>query len=172
MIKGSPKKRILKNQIRKNDAATASKAQSTYSSWLLKNLDETTALGAELIQRIPNLRLLLLEGPLGVGKTSLVKGMAVTLGIKEPITSPTFPLAQHYLSGKPPLFHLDLYRLENHTDAEELFIQEEEEAQDVNGLMVIEWPERLHLDLPEAWKLKLEYMNEEIRLAKLIAPKI
>ena len=87
--------------------------QSTDSCWVLRNLDETFTLGKELTQRLPKLKLLLLEGPLGAGKTSLVKGLALSLGITEPITSPTFPLAQHYPAGNPPLFHLDLYRLED-----------------------------------------------------------
>ena len=72
--------------------------------------------------------ILLLSGPLGAGKTSLVQGLAEGLGITEPITSPTFALAQHYPQGEPQLVHLDLYRLEQPASADELFLQEEEEA--------------------------------------------
>ena len=146
-----------------------SKRQSTDSCWLLQNLEETIHLGKSLTQMIPNLKLLLLEGPLGAGKTSIVKGIAISLGIKEPITSPTFPLAQHYQSRERPLFHLDLYRLEGHEAADELFIQEEEAADD-DALIVIEWPERLNLTLPEAWRLKLSYQDDGGRLAQLFPP--
>ena len=72
--------------------------------------------------------ILLLEGDLGAGKTSLVQGIALALEIEEPITSPTFALAQHYQGQAAALVHLDLYRLEQSASADELFCQEEEEA--------------------------------------------
>ena len=59
----------------------------------------------------------------------------------EPITSPTFALAQHYPQGEPKLVHLDLYRLEQPASADELFLQEEEEASATGALMAVEWPE-------------------------------
>jgi hypothetical protein len=75
----------------------------------------------------------MLQGELGAGKTCLVQGLAMALGIDEPITSPTFALAQHYKrpvpDGRPhALIHLDLYRLEQPAAAAELFAQEEGEA--------------------------------------------
>ena len=118
---------MKKNHSGVSEASIVSEWQSTDSCWIIESLDETIALGQTLIQRIPNLKLILLEGALGAGKTSLVKGMAISLGISEPITSPTFPLAQHYPSKQKPLFHLDLYRLEDQRAANELFIEEEEE---------------------------------------------
>ena len=147
-----------------------SKRQYTDSYWLLQDIEKTIALGKSLTQIIPDFKILLLEGPLGAGKTSLVKGIAMSLGISEPITSPTFPLAQHYSSGLQTLFHLDLYRLEDHFAADELFIQEEEEASELNALLVVEWPERLSLQLPEAWRIKLRYRNDENRSAQLLPP--
>ncbi|WP_320666793.1 tRNA (adenosine(37)-N6)-threonylcarbamoyltransferase complex ATPase subunit type 1 TsaE [Prochlorococcus sp. MIT 1307] len=152
------------------EASEWSQCQSTDSYWLLQNLEETIALGTKLSERIPDLKILLLEGPLGAGKTSLVKGIASGLGINEPITSPTFPLAQHYPEGNPPLFHLDLYRLEDKEAANELFLQEEEEAEDLGALIVVEWPERLSLSLPEAWKIKLKHHSDGKRLAHVIPP--
>ena len=147
-----------------------SKWQSTDPCWILKDLEATIALGKSLTEIIPHLKILLLEGPLGAGKTSLVKGIAIGLGINEPITSPTFPLAQHYLAGKTPLFHLDLYRLENQNAADELFLQEEEEAAFFNALIVVEWPERLTLSLPEARKLVLKHQSNRSRFAYLLPP--
>ena len=80
--------------------------QSTNKSWVLVDLEETIALGKELGQRLPNLTLLLLNGPLGAGKTSLIKGLAKSFGIQEPINSPSFALSQHYTEGNPPLIHI------------------------------------------------------------------
>jgi tRNA threonylcarbamoyladenosine biosynthesis protein TsaE len=101
----------------------------------------------------------------------LVQGIAIALGIGEPITSPTFALAQHYTDGNPPLIHLDLYRLEQSSAADDLFLQEDEEAKAIGALMAVEWPERLSLDLPEAWQLELSHINDEGRCAQLTPPK-
>ena len=162
----------MKNLYGVREDSIASGKQSTDSRCsILKTLEDTIAFGAKLMHIIPDLKLLLLEGSLGAGKTSLVKGIAISLGINEPITSPTFPLVQQYNSGKPPLVHLDLYRLEDHKSANELFIQEEEEAKAHGALVVVEWPERLKLPLPEAWKLKLEH-HLDGRLAHLLPPSI
>ena len=111
--------------------------------------------------------LLLLEGTLGAGKTSLVQGLASAAGIGEPITSPTFALSQHYPQGKPPLVHLDLYRLELPAAANDLFLQEEEEALGIGAILVVEWPERLSLKLPDAWRLKLIHLDDGGRQARL-----
>ena len=161
---------MQRNFYRVNEASHFKDWQSTDSSWLIKDPEETIALGKVFSQKIPNLKLLLLEGPLGAGKTSLVKGIAINMGIYEPITSPTFPLAQHYPATNPSLFHLDLYRLEDPLAADELFIQEEEEAKAIDALMVIEWPERLRLHLPEAWTVKLQHWHDGSRLAQVLPP--
>ncbi len=144
--------------------------QSTKQRWILKNLEDTIALGETMPRNITDLKILLLQGPLGAGKTSLVKGIAKTLGILEPITSPTFNLSQHYSSGKPPLVHIDLYRLENANSAYELFLQEEEEANQMNALIVIEWPERLQRYIDDAWHMQIEYLPNGERRAELSPP--
>ncbi len=141
--------------------------QSTDQSWILKNLEETIALGKSIGEKLPGHKILLINGPLGAGKTSLVKGLAISFGISEPITSPTFALAQHYPKGQPPLVHLDLYRLEEQKAAYELFLQEEEEAISLGAVLAIEWPERLGISLPEAWNLNLQYRGKGGRLAQL-----
>ncbi|GCE64714.1 tRNA (adenosine(37)-N6)-threonylcarbamoyltransferase complex ATPase subunit type 1 TsaE [cyanobiont of Ornithocercus magnificus] len=147
-------------------------SQSTDEGWVLDDLASTYALGRELAHRLTAPDLLLLQGPLGVGKTSLVQGLARALGIMEPITSPTFALAQHYSQGKPPLVHLDLYRLDHQPAADDLLLQEEEEARSINALVVVEWPERLSLalGLGDAWHLQLTYHPSGGRLAQLHMP--
>ena len=118
--------------------------------------------------------MLLLRGQLGAGKTSLVQGLALSFGIQEPITSPTFALAQHYPQGNPPLVHLDLYRLEIAEAADDLFFQEDEEAQAMGALLVVEWPERLSeaclQACPDAWELQLEHQTSGGRKATLKRP--
>jgi tRNA threonylcarbamoyladenosine biosynthesis protein TsaE len=104
---------------------------------------------------------LLLSGDLGAGKTCLVQGLAAGLGIDEPITSPTFALAQHYegrlADGTPTaLVHLDLYRLEQSAAADELLLQEEEEALALGAVLAVEWPGRLSLMPAGAWQVELE----------------
>ena len=127
--------------------------------WTLDKPESTISLGSRLTNIFPNLGILLLTGPIGAGKTTLVKGIAKSLRIKEPITSPTFPLSQHYLSGSHPLIHLDLYRIAESNEANEFFLQEEEESKAMGALMVIEWPERLSLQIHDAWIGNLEYSS-------------
>lgn len=146
-------------------------SQSTDETRILDDLEATKDLGRRLAARLQPNDIVLLEGPLGAGKTSLVQGLAEALGIQEPITSPTFALAQHYPEGTPPLIHLDLYRLEQAVAADDLFLQEEEEANAIGALLMVEWPERLSLALPDAWRLTLRYQSDgEGRLATIHPP--
>jgi len=132
--------------------------QSAAWEGFLADAAATRALGATLASELPAGALLLLYGDLGAGKTCLVQGLAQGLGIEEPITSPTFALAQHYEAapGRPPLVHLDLYRLEEAAAADELFAQEQEEALARGALLAVEWPERLGTDPGPCWRVELE----------------
>jgi len=158
------------NLCRDAEASGSLDPDFTQCVWELETLETTQRLGRSLAQRVPKGGILLLQGPLGAGKTSMVQGLALACGIKEPITSPTFALAQHYPDGNPPLIHLDLYRLEAPGSADELFLQEEEEARATGALMAVEWPERLTLELPEAWRLKLSHLKTG-RRAQFTPPK-
>ena len=89
----------------------------------VENLKETLNLGKKLSHKLNPQSIVLLQGPIGAGKTSFVQGIAKGLSISEDITSPTFALSHHYNSGKIPLIHLDLYRLENVSSAKEVFFQ-------------------------------------------------
>ena len=108
--------------------------------------------------------MLLLRGDLGAGKTCLVQGLAEGLGIEEAITSPTFALAQHYVGhagGRPTaLIHLDLYRLDQPSAADELLAQEEEEAMASGALLAVEWPERLSSPPQGAWQVELMLLDQ------------
>jgi tRNA threonylcarbamoyladenosine biosynthesis protein TsaE len=145
--------------------------QTNNFCWTLDKPESTMSLGSRLTKKFPDLSILLLNGPLGAGKTTLVKGIAKSLKIPEPITSPTFPLSQHYPLGSPPLIHLDLYRFEEPNAANEFFLQEEEESKAMGALMIVEWPERLSLPMPDAWRGKLKYSSEnKSRFFQLIPP--
>ena len=128
----------------------------------------THQLGLQLAGELPKGSLLLLSGELGAGKTALVQGLAAGLGIHEPVTSPTFALAQHYCRrgerGDPVLIHLDLYRLELADAADELFAQEEELAAESGALLAVEWPQRLSFSPSVAWQLQLLYCDGGRRL--------
>ncbi len=155
----------------KSEVVKSISQQNNNLCWTLDSPESTISIGSTLTKNFPNLSILLLNGPLGAGKTTFVKGIAKSLGIEEPITSPTFPLSQHYLSGSPPLIHLDLYRIEKKLMANEFFLQEEEESRAIGALMVVEWPQRLSLALADAWRGNFEYIpNQKGRFFQLIPP--
>ncbi len=135
------------------------------------NLIETIQLGKKFAQELNPKSIILLQGPLGAGKTSFVQGIANGLCIKEDITSPTFALSHHYNSGITPLIHLDLYRLENKLMAKEFFISEEEEAIQNEAIMVIEWPELIEPILDNFWKIEISYAPNFGRNYKIWDPK-
>ena len=123
----------------------------------IENLKETLNLGKKLSQKLNPRSIVLLNGPIGAGKTSFVKGIAKGLSISEDVTSPSFALSHHYNSGKIPLIHLDLYRLENISSAKEVFFSEEEEALQSQAILVIEWPELIEPLIDNFWKIKISY---------------
>ena len=90
--------------------------------------------------------LLCLVGDLGAGKTQFAKGFAVGLGISDVVSSPTFVLMTEY-EGRLPLFHLDLYRLDDAADAMAGGLLDDRQAE---GVVLVEWAERLGPALPVA----------------------
>ena len=137
---------------------------------LLQNLEETIQFGNNFSLKLKAKSKILLKGQIGTGKTSLVKGIAQGLQIKENITSPTFALSHHYDSGKIPLIHMDLYRLENTLSAKELFLEEEEELEQNNGIMVIEWPEKIISLVQDYWLIEINYTEGSGRKLKIYDP--
>ena len=121
------------------------------------NLTETISLGQKFSDQLHPRSIVLLEGPIGAGKTSFVQGIAKGLSITENITSPTFALSHHYISGKIPLIHLDLYRLENKDSAKDFFYEEEEEAHQSKAILVIEWPKFIEPIIDNFWKITIKY---------------
>lgn len=108
---------------------------------------------------------------IGAGKTSFVQGIAKGLSISEDITSPTFSLSHHYNSGRIPLIHLDLYRLENISSAKEVFFSEEEESIQRKAILVIEWPELIEKVIDNFWKIEINYAKNYGRHYEIREPK-
>ena len=123
----------------------------------VENFSETLNLGEKLSLKLNPQSIVLLKGPIGAGKTSFVQGIAKGLSISEDITSPTFALSHHYSSGKIPLIHLDLYRIENSSSAKEFFFSEEEEAIQMKAILIIEWPELIEPLIKDFWKIEISY---------------
>ncbi|CCI85888.1 hypothetical protein FC52_GL000478 [Lactobacillus pasteurii DSM 23907 = CRBIP 24.76] len=102
--------------------------------------------------------LLLLNGDLGAGKTTLTQGLGRALGIRRPVKSPTFTIVREYREGKLPLFHMDFYRLEN----DDLSSIDLSEYLTASGIVVIEWPELIINDLPDEYlELKITRIDNE-----------
>ena len=87
-----------------------------------------------------------LSGDLGVGKTVFTKGFAAGLGITEPVSSPTFTIVQIYEEGRLPLYHFDVYRIEDIEEMEEIGY---EDCFYGDGVCLIEWAELIKEILPE-----------------------
>src|SRR4029077_15966774 len=101
---------------------------------------DTAALGREMAATLRAGDVLLLYGDLGAGKTAFVRGLAEGLGVSsDEVSSPTFTLIQEYRGGRLPLFHVDLYRIEDPREFDELGLDEIAE----DGVLAIEWAERL-----------------------------
>ncbi len=137
----------------------------------VENLKETLNLGKKLSHKLNPQSIVLLQGPIGAGKTSFVQGIAKGLSISEEITSPTFALSHHYHSGRIPLIHLDLYRLEKISSAKEVFFSEEEEAIQRRAILVIEWPELIEPVIDDFWKIEISYAKNYGRNYEIRDPK-
>ncbi|PSB02239.1 tRNA (adenosine(37)-N6)-threonylcarbamoyltransferase complex ATPase subunit type 1 TsaE [Merismopedia glauca] len=133
----------------------------------LADSEATHSWGFNLGQSLPAGTTILLEGDLGSGKTSLVQGIAAGLGITEPIASPTFNLINEYHSGRLPLYHLDLYRLES-AEVSNLYLENYWDGIEVDlGIVAIEWAERLPYKPAKYLSIQLIYNNQLGRTGKI-----
>jgi tRNA threonylcarbamoyladenosine biosynthesis protein TsaE len=108
--------------------------------WILRleSLEETHALAADLARVAQPGDLILLNGGIGSGKTAFAQGFAAALGVHERVTSPSFVIHIMYESGRLPLSHFDLYRLEEPSAIAQLGIEEYVD----DGVTLIEWADR------------------------------
>ena len=127
--------------------------------------DDTRALGVELADLLRAGDLVVLVGPLGAGKTALTQGIGRGLGVREPVTSPTFVIARVHTGGRLPLVHVDAYRLGSVADVDDLDL----DASADESVTVVEWGQGLVEQLAdEHLEVQLEREDDDVRTAELV----
>ena len=104
---------------------------------ILEHEQATADLGRAIAGKARAGDMIALSGPLGVGKTALARAILHALGHEGEVPSPTFAIVQPYEQLDPPVWHVDLYRIDDPAEIEELGLDSAEE-----GLLLVEWPER------------------------------
>ena len=122
------------------------------TTYISEEPDDTRRFAEALFQQFGPGKIWALHGDLGAGKTCLIQGLALALGVREPVTSPTFALVHEY-EGTVPLIHLDLYRL---SGPEDILALGWDDYMESPGIVAVEWAERasglfpagtLHIDI-------------------------
>lgn len=128
-----------------------------------RSVEDTMELAENIeSEKFPGM-IICLDGELGSGKTVFVKGFAKSLGIEENITSPTFNIVKEYNVGEMPLYHMDVYRLEE--GDESIGFQDYFNS---DGVTIIEWSELIEDSLPtERLDIKFKVIDEDKRVIKL-----
>src|SRR5262249_52181901 len=121
---------------------------------------ETAGVGRRLAATLGPGAVLLLIGDLGAGKTALVRGLAEGLGVApDEVSSPTFTLMQEYRGGRVPLVHVDLYRLNDAREIDELGLEE----LGLGSVLAIEWAEKLPRPIPDAVQIRIDHGDGDTR---------
>lgn len=119
----------------------------------LKDEKATLAFGRKLANLLKAGDVVTLSGDLAAGKTTLVRGLLGGLGHEGEVPSPSFAIVQPYEALNPPIWHVDLYRIENTSELDELGLDDIRE----DGVLIVEWPGHAGADAwPEALALSLE----------------
>ncbi|MEU2347341.1 tRNA (adenosine(37)-N6)-threonylcarbamoyltransferase complex ATPase subunit type 1 TsaE [Modestobacter sp. NPDC049651] len=130
----------------------------------LPTLADTQAFGRELAGLLRAGDLVVLSGPLGAGKTALTQGIGAGLGVRGPVTSPTFVLARVHRGGRVPLVHVDAYRLGSVADVDDLDL----DATAEEAVTVVEWGHGLVEQLAdEHLVVELDRRDDDVRTARL-----
>jgi tRNA threonylcarbamoyladenosine biosynthesis protein TsaE len=151
-----------------NMSATAQSIST--GAWISHNERETFDLGVRIGAQLSGGEILLLSGPLGAGKTMLVKGIAHALGIEEEdVTSPSFTLVNPH-QGRFLLYHIDLYRLDEGASSAHA-VDLDEILTDESAVVIIEWAERMgRYPLPDnVWRISIAGDGDEARRISIAA---
>jgi len=128
--------------------------------FLTNSPEETEAVGKRLGETLKPGAVIAYQGDLGAGKTAFTRGVALGLGAKEQVTSPTYTIVNEYLSGKYPLFHFDMYRL---ASSDDLFDIGWEDYLDRGGICAVEWSENVADAMENAIVVTIEKLGEDTR---------
>ena len=132
---------------------------------VLPTAEETRALGTQLAGLVRAGDLVVLVGPLGAGKTALTQGLGAGLGVREPVTSPTFVIARVHTGGRVPLVHVDAYRLGSVADVDDLDLDVTVDE----SVTVVEWGQGLVEQLAdERLEVRLDRRDDDVRTAVLV----
>ena len=132
---------------------------------LLPAPEDTHALGRALADVLRAGDLVVLVGPLGAGKTAFTQGIGAGLGVREPVTSPTFVIARVHRDGRVPLVHVDAYRLGSVADVDDLDL----DASAGESVTVVEWGQGLVEQLAdEHLEVRLDRRDDDVRTAVLL----
>ncbi|MCH5462156.1 tRNA (adenosine(37)-N6)-threonylcarbamoyltransferase complex ATPase subunit type 1 TsaE [Lactobacillus sp. LC28-10] len=120
--------------------------------------EETMAIGQKLAPLLAAKDIILLDGDLGAGKTTFTKGLAAGLGVKRNVKSPTFTIIREYQDGRLPLYHMDVYRLEDGS-GDELGLDEYFNG---DGVSVVEWSKFVADELPDDYlRIAFKRLDDE-----------
>ena len=122
--------------------------------------EQTEAVGAALAKQLQPGTVLAYRGDLGAGKTAFTRGLARGLGAGEPVTSPTYTIVNEYLSGRIPLFHFDMYRLQS---ADDLFDIGWDDYLERGGVCAVEWSENVAEAMEDPITVTIEKLGEDAR---------
>jgi tRNA threonylcarbamoyladenosine biosynthesis protein TsaE len=133
---------------------------------ILASEQETVALGGQLAALAQAGDVIALSGPLGVGKTTLVRGFLAGLGHSGEVPSPSFAIVQPYETLDPAAWHVDLYRLKGSSELQELGLDSAADA-----ILLVEWPERAgEAAWPDALRLSLDFAEGGARRLTALVP--
>ncbi len=124
---------------------------------VMNSVEDTAELAARLARLVEIGDILLFTGVVGAGKTTFIQALAKNLGVKERVTSPTFVIHMLRESGRIPLSHVDLYRLNNDNEVESIGFEEYYDS----AVTVIEWADRYSGFRPPYLELHFEYGRQE-----------
>lgn len=133
---------------------------------ILRNEAETRAAGAALSKAARTGDVITISGPLGAGKTALARGFITALGHIGDVPSPSFAIVQSYEDLDPPVWHVDLYRVDDPSEIEELGLEAA-----AHSVLLVEWPERAgSIFGSETLRLSLEFAADDARILTATVP--
>lgn len=135
--------------------------------YISRNYKDTYVIGYKLGKALGKRAIVCLIGELGAGKTSMAKGIAAGLDVRDEVTSPTFTIVNEY-DGRLPLYHFDVYRISNPEEMYEIGFDEYIYG---DGVCVIEWADLIEDIIPEeAIWVDIKYLNDDERIIEIIGP--